>query len=382
MSKKSAARRERRTAKAATAGTPTAAAPQAPATPPARRLPWKWLALLLLAAGVGYGLTIFLSGDGPPGPAPEGMVWVPRGKFSMGTDERHQHFFDAHPVHEVSVDGFWMDETEVTNAQFAKFVEATGYVTIAEQKPTKEQVVATLRDKTKVPAEEDLVPGALVFAPDPNLPQKPGPNRWAWVPGACWTHPEGPGSDIKDRMNHPVVHICWKDADAYCNWAGKRLPTEAEWERAARGGLDGKKYVWGDDPPGEGGKWRCNIWQGEFPWTNTLADGHLRTAPVKSYPPNAYGLYDMSGNVWEWCADWYHPDYYKTSPAENPKGPQSSYDPRVPETDDPYMPKRVQRGGSFLCNDGFCSRYKPYGRGEGDVDTGTSHIGFRCVKEK
>jgi formylglycine-generating enzyme required for sulfatase activity len=175
--------------------------------------------------------------------------------------------------------------------------------------------------------------------------------------------------------------VCWIDADAYAKWAGKRLPTEAEWERAARGGLAGKRYAWGDEAPNEGGKWRCNIWQGEFPEKNSLADGFLRTAPVKSYPPNAYGLYDVAGNVWEWCADWYRPDYYKNGPRKNPKGPESSFDPRAPETDDPYMPKRVQRGGSFSCSDGFCSRYKPYGRGEGDIYTGSSHVGFRCAMD-
>jgi formylglycine-generating enzyme len=336
---------------------------------------------LVVGVGVGYGLTRLLNHDGPPGPAPEGMVWIPRGKFTMGTDDRHPHFFDAHPVHDVHLAGFWMDETEVTNEQFAKFVEATGYVTVAEQRPTKEQVKSTLRDKSYEPRDEDLVAGSLVFAADPGIPQKMGQNRWSWVPGTCWKHPEGPGSDIKDRMDHPVVHICWKDADAYAKWAGKRLPTEAEWERAARGGLDRKKYSWGDEAPNEDGKWRCNIWQGSFPETNTLADGFARTARVKSFPPNNYGLYDTAGNVWEWCADWYTPDYYKNSPAGNPQGPDSSYDPQAPESDDPYMPKRVQRGGSFLCSDGFCSRYKPYGRGKGDIYTGESHVGFRCAKD-
>ena len=276
-----------------------------------------------------------------------------------------------------------MDETEVTNEQFAKFVAETGYVTIAEQKPTLEQIMPNLRPGEPPPPPEKLVPGSLVFRQPPGpVPWDDEGNWWEWVPGACWKHPEGPGSDIKDRMNHPVVHVCWKDADAYAKWAGKRLPTEAEWERAARGGLVGKKYAWGDEAPNEGGTWRCNIWQGEFPNKNTLADGFLRTAPVKSYPPNAYGLYDVAGNVWEWCSDWYTPDYYKNSPKKNPKGPESSFDPRVGPRENPYTPKRVMRGGSFLCSDGFCSRYKPYGRGKGDVDTGQSHVGFRCAKDK
>jgi formylglycine-generating enzyme required for sulfatase activity len=327
--------------------------------------------------GIGVGVFVSFADDRPSGPAPEGMVWIPGGTFLMGTNDTHPHFADAGPEHAVKVTGFWMDETEVTNAQFAEFVAATKYVTVAEQVPTLEQIMSKVPPGRPPPRPEDLVPGSLVFTPTPG-PPPPGEYApgWDWVHGACWKHPEGPGSDITDRMNHPVVHVCWKDADTYAKWAGKRLPTEAEWERAARGGLERKKYVWGDDAPDAGG-WRCNIWQGEFPWKNTLADGYLRTAPVKSYAPNGYGLYDMAGNVWEWCADWYQPGYYRTSPKVNPAGPESSYDP---DEVDPHMPKRVMRGGSFLCSDGFCSRYKPYGRGKGDVDTGQSHVGFRCVK--
>jgi len=365
---------------------------------------WKWIIVLILSVAVGYGATVGFSKarrwlgraerietrepspdsplgpqPRPDGPAPFGMVWIPGGAFRMGTDEPHPHFRDA-PIHEVELGGFWMDETEVTNAQFAAFVEATQYVTVAEQKPTLESIRAGLAPGSPDPPPEVLVPGSLVFTPPSARPRDPDDVRvrWKWTPGACWKYPEGPGSDIKDRMNHPVVHVCWKDAMAYAKWAGKRLPTEAEWEFAARGGLDGKKYVWGDEAPVTDGKWRCNIWQGEFPWKNTLEDGYLRTAPMRSYSPNGYGLYDMAGNVWEWCSDWYRPDSYVTGPRRNPTGPDSSFDPTEAN---PLMPKRVQRGGSFLCSDEFCSRYKPYGRGKGDVDSGASHVGFRCVKD-
>jgi formylglycine-generating enzyme len=375
MGKKSSAKRA--TAKPAQSATLSAVPPSSGV-----RL-WKWLALLVVGVGVGVGAFSIFGGDRPFGKAPEGMVWIPRGKFTMGTDDPNPHFVDAHPMHDVEISGFWMDEAEVTNAQFAEFVAATGYVTVAEQPPTMESMIANRAAHMPPPRPEELIPSSVVFSPPNRLvPTNDSPDGWNWVAGAYWKHPEGPDSDIKDRMNHPVVHVCWKDADAYAKWAGKRLPTEAEWERAARGGLVGKQYVWGDDAPAAGGQWRCNIWQGKFPHTNTLADGYLRTAPVKSYPPNAYGLYDMAGNVWEWCADWYTPTYYANSPRKNPLGPDASYDPSRPDVENPYMPKRVQRGGSFLCSDGFCSRYKPYGRGKGDVDTGQSHVGFRCAKDR
>jgi formylglycine-generating enzyme required for sulfatase activity len=330
--------------------------------------------LLFIVAGA----ALVARGDRPWGEAPAGMVWIPGGSFHMGTSDLHQYFEDARPEHEVEVDGLWMDEAELTNEQFARFVDATGYVTVAEQKPTLEQIQA-MAPRGEAPPAEKLVPGSLVFTkPDHPVSWNNVANWWAWTPGASWKHPEGPGSDIAGRMNHPVVHVCYADAEAYAKWVGKRLPTEAEWERAARGGLDRRAFAWGDESPGSGGRWRCNIWQGEFPWKNTSADGFEGTAPVKSYEPNGYGLYDMAGNVWEWCSDWYTPDYYAKSPRKNPKGPESSYDPDEPN---PFAPKRVQRGGSFLCSDGFCARYKPYGRGKGAIDTGTSHIGFRCVKD-
>jgi len=369
MSQKSRERQQSRAAESA---------PAVPPTAPTRSIPWKWFALLAVGIVFGFGITMYFAGK----TAPEGMVWIPGGKFTMGTSDTNPRFFDAHPEHEIEIDGFWMDETEVTNAKFAEFVNATNYVTVAEQKPTVEQIMANLQPGVPPPPPEALVPGSLVFRqPEQPVSWDREEGWWEWVPGACWKHPEGPGSDISERMNHPVVHVCWKDADAYCKWAGKRLPTEAEWERAARGGLASKTYAWGDNAPDSDGKWRCNIWQGSFPQQNTLADGFVRTAPVKSYPPNDYGLYDVAGNVWEWCADWYTPEYYKSSPLKNPKGPPSSYDPRVRPTENPYAPKRVQRGGSFLCSDGFCARYKPYGRGQGDIETGQSHVGFRCAKD-
>ncbi|HSQ57817.1 MAG TPA: formylglycine-generating enzyme family protein [Gemmata sp.] len=370
MRRKVSLREKQRTPRPATTATP------------ARRAKWMWLAVLVGFSVVGLGLAWLVGGNGSPGPAPEGMVWIPAGTFKMGTNDDNHRFFDAHPEHDVQIDGFWMDETEVTNAQFAEFVNATGYVTVAEKAPTLDEIMAGKLPGSQPPPPEALVAGSLVFK-QPDLPVSwDNEGRWTeYVPGACWKHPEGPGSDIKERMDHPVVHVCWKDADAFARWAGKRLPTEAEWERAARGGLAGKKYVWGDEPPIHNGKWRCNIWQGAFPHQNTLADGYLRTSPVRTFPPNAYGLYDMAGNVWEWCSDWYRPDYYTNSPRQNPKGPATSFEEQSRADENPMMPKRVMRGGSFLCSDEFCARYKPYGRGRGDIDTSSSHVGFRCAKD-
>ncbi|HLJ92067.1 MAG TPA: formylglycine-generating enzyme family protein [Gemmataceae bacterium] len=296
---------------------------------------------------------------------PQDMVWIPTGEFPMGDSEGL--FPDARPVHKVYVDGFWMDRTEVTNAQFARFVDATGYVTVAERPPDP-------REFPEVPAEK-LVPGSIVFTPpDKDVSLDRPLSWWRWVPGANWRHPEGPGSTIEGKEQHPVVQICWHDAQAYAQWAGKRLPTEAEWEYAARGGLEQKRYCWGDDLL-PGGKWQANIWQGDFPRVNTREDGFERTAPVGSYPANGFGLFDMAGNVWEWCADWYRPDYYAVSPAQNPRGPNSSYDPNEPD-----LPKRVQRGGSFLCSDVYCVRYRPGARGKGEPGSAASHIGFRCAR--
>ena len=300
---------------------------------------------------------------------PPGMVWIPGGEFWMGSDE--PEFPDARPWHRVYVDGFWMDKTEVTNAQFEKFVKATGYITVAEKAPTKEEF------PTAPP--ENLVAGSVVFTPpDHRVPLDDHLQWWSYVKGANWRHPTGPGSDLKGKEENPVVHIAYEDALAYCKWAGKRLPTEAEFERAARGGLDRKSYVWGDEFR-PGGKWMANTFQGHFPDKNTGEDGFVATAPVGSFPSNGYGLFDMAGNVWEWCSDWYRPDYYQTladhgGVARNPQGPSDSFDPSEPGTK-----KRVHKGGSFLCTDQYCTRYEPGGRGKGEPDTGTNHLGFRCV---
>jgi formylglycine-generating enzyme required for sulfatase activity len=333
--------------------------------PPPRRKRGLWVAGgLLLILALAASVILGARSEDPSGPEME-MVWIPRGKYWMGSED--PAFGDARPVHEVEIDGFWMDSTEVTNAQFARFVRATGYVTIAERKPDAKDFPGA--------APEMLVPGSIVFSPPAGEVSLQNPLAWwRYVPGASWRHPEGPRSDLRGRDTHPVVHVCWYDAVAYAGWAGKRLPTEAEWEYAARGGLDRKPYVWGDELC-PGGQWMANIWQGRFPQENRAEDGFTGTAPVGSFPANGYGLHDMAGNVWEWCSDWYQPDYYKDSPVRNPQGPDSSHDPA-----EPGIPKRVQRGGSLQCSDQYCVRYRPGGRGKGALDSGASHVGFRCVR--
>lgn len=315
----------------------------------------------------------------PTQPAPEGMVWIPGGEYSMGcedpTGKPHggpDAMRDARPIHRVFVDGFWMDRSEVTNDQFEKFVKATGYVTFAERVPTAEQYPTA--------PKENLVAGSVVFTPPKQaVPLNNHFNWWAYRKGASWRHPEGPDSNIEKRGNYPVVHIAFEDAEAYCKWAGKRLPTEAEWEFAARGGTDGKLYPWGNELQPDG-KWMANIWQGKFPIHDTAADGFGGIAPVAQFAANPYGLHDMAGNVWEWCSDWYRPDTYEGravsgKAVRNPKGPDSSFDPA-----EPREKKRVHRGGSYLCTDQYCTRYMVGSRGKGELTSGSNHLGFRCVK--
>jgi sulfatase modifying factor 1 len=313
------------------------------------------------------------------GDIPKDMVFIPGGTFSMGSPNTigmshggNQEMADCRPIHRVKVDAFLMDEHEVTNAQFAAFVKATGYITLAEKVPTKEEFPDALPDMLKA--------GSVVFTPPLSSVSLDNFYQWwSYVEQACWLRPEGKSSSIKGRDNHPVVHIAWEDANAYARWAGKRLPTEAEWEFAARGGLSGNVYTWGNVFKPEG-KYMANTFQGNFPDSNSAEDGFAGTAPVKKFKPNGYGLYDMSGNVWEWCADWYRHDYYinqaSSSIAMNPQGPADSFDP-----DEPGVVKKVQRGGSFLCNDQYCTRYMVGTRGKGDWRTGTNHTGFRCVRD-
>lgn len=309
-----------------------------------------------------------------------GMVYIPGGSFMMGGDNE-QADKDEFPKHNVKVDPFWMDEQEVTNAQFKKFVDATGYISTAEKKPDWEELKKQVPPGTPKPDESQLVAASLVFTP-PSQPVDLNnySQWWSWVPGANWKHPEGPDSNIDGKDNYPVVQISWDDAVAYCKWAGKRLPTEAEWEFASRGGLKNNIYPWGNEHISKGIA-KANSWEGHFPNENIAKDGFAALAPVKSFAPNGYKLYDMAGNVWEWCADWYRNDYYeqasKTPAIENPQGPKEteSFDP-----DEPYTPKKVARGGSFMCNDSYCSGYRVARRMKSSKDSGMSNMGFRCVK--
>jgi formylglycine-generating enzyme len=333
-------------------------------------MPWqRWLtmsvvSIVVLLTSVAFSQSRLLRS------APAGMVWIPGGTFWMGCEACEMP--DALPVHQVVVDGFWLDVTPVTNEQFAQFVKTTGYVTIAERVPGA-------KDFPGAPPE-NLVPGSAVFSPpEHEVPLNNHYQWWSYIKGASWRHPEGLGSNLNGREHYPVVHVAWDDAMAYAQWAGKRLPTEAEFEFAARGGLDRKRYSWGDELT-PGGKWVANIWQGRFPVKDMGADGYRSTSPVRAFPANGYGLYDMGGNVWQWCLDWYRPDIYQqraavTSPVHNPQSPDTSVDPL-----EPGVPKRVTRGGSYLCSDRYCSRYLVGSRGKSEPSTGSSNVGFRCAQ--
>lgn len=336
------------------------------------------------------------------GEAPKGMVWIPGGKYTRGNGsadpEMRARFSEEFPAHEVEVDGFWMDETEVTNAQFAEFVKATGYKTQAEKGLSQKDF-----PKAK---PEDLVGGANVFV-KPKKDTNPyslesrragGWRWWSFTKGASWRHPDGPETDIKDRMDHPVRCVTIDDAKAYAKWAGKRLPTEAEWEKAARGGEDQLMYIWGNEMLLDN-KWQANVYQGKFPSDPKELDGYLFAAPVKSFAPNKYGLYDMAGNVWEICSDYYHPGYYSTfqkEPHKNPKGPAvaitdqelqgySPYSGTCPVASPdahPLTHMYVTKGGSFLCHYTYCLRFRPAARHYCEPLTPSHHTGFRCVKDK
>ena len=302
----------------------------------------------------------------PPTAAPPGMQWIPGGSFTMGSDARPVE----KPAHHVVLEGFWMDGTEVTNAQFRAFVEATGYISSAEKTPKKEDFPPEIRPQLD---ESMLQPGANNFRPTPEpVPLDNELAWWEYMKGASWRKPFGPeGAGAEE--NNPVVCVNWADASSYAKWAGKRLPTEAEWEFAARGGLSEKKFIWGDSMKADG-KWMMNIWQGDFPAKNSAEDGFPGLAPVKSFPANGYGLHDMAGNVWEWTADWYDSNYYAISPEYNPKGAAPSADNHQGQ------PSKLMRGGSWLCNDCYCEGYRPAARQFTTPDTASNHLGFRCVK--
>ncbi len=310
------------------------------------------------------------------------MIWVPAGEFTMGWDGPEARF-DEKPTHRVRVDGYWMDATEVTNAQFRVFVEATGYVTTAERPIDWEKMKAQVPPGTPKPADDMLQPGTLVFTPpDHAVDLRNFSQWWTWTQGASWRYPDGPDSSIEGKDDYPVVHVSWDDAAAYCEWAGKRLPTEAEWEHAARYGQDEQRYAWGSEFSPDG-TYMANIWQGTFPHDNTNGDGFVGAAPVKSFPPTVLGLHDMAGNVWEWTTDKFNPGEYTRrvealeaeSCCVNPTGPMTTADPR-----NPYAPdSRVHKGGSFLCHANYCESYRPSAKMAAPPDTGMSHLGFRCV---
>ena len=309
--------------------------------------------------------------------ATSGMVWIPGGEFTMGTDDPESYPYER-PAHRVRIDGFWMDATEVTNARFRMFVDATGYITTAEKKPEWEELKKQLPPGTPKPSGLQLAAGSLTFTPPPYAVSLEDYSQWwSWTNGTDWKHPKGPNSNITGKDNYPVVHVSYDDAVAYCAWAGKRLPTEAEWEFASRGGKEGQRYSWGNDLY-PAGKFMANTFQGVFPGNNLAEDGFAGSSPVKSFPPNGYGLFDIIGNCWEWTYDLYNTNYYnelsKQGLAVNPKGATKSYDPA-----EPYSKKHVTRGGSFLCAEDYCMNYRPSARQGTAFDSGMSHISFRCV---
>jgi formylglycine-generating enzyme len=310
------------------------------------------------------------SGVSSTDPLQRGMVRIPSGTFRMGSDD---HYAEEKPAHLVTVDGFWMDIHTVTNAEFARFVAATGHITVAERRADPAQYPGSLPDM--------LDPASSVFIkPKGRVDLLNHYNWWHYVKWANWRRPQGKGSSIRDRQDHPVVHVAWEDVEAYAKWVGKELPTEAEWEFAARGGLDGKAYVWGDELV-HNGKHMANTWQGEFPWQNLREDGFEGTSPVGSFPPNGYGLFDMAGNVWQWTTDWYQEHGKIDSPCctmTNPRGAlrEASFDPRQPAI---LIPRKVMKGGSHLCAPNYCRRYRPAARMAQPVDTSTAHLGIRCI---
>jgi formylglycine-generating enzyme required for sulfatase activity len=305
----------------------------------------------------------------------EGMVFIPGGNFDMGGDNEEARS-DEFPKHQVTVSSFWMDIAEVTNSQFKKFVDATGYTTTAERKIDWDEISIMLPPDTPKPHDSLLSPASLVFKEVSTSNLNDYSKWWSLVKGANWKQPFGPGSDIIGKENFPVVHVSWEDANAYCEWSGKRLPTEAEFEFASRAGKINSVYTWGDEKV-DNGVLKANTWDGEFPKKNTIKDKFYYAAPVKSFKPNNYGLYDLAGNVWEWCSDWYHANYYSMLPKQgsvDPIGPDSSYDPV-----EPFSEKKVIRGGSFLCNDSYCSGYRNAARMKTTPDSSSLHTGFRTV---